>query len=124
MMKRLAFIVLLSFVAEAQIDYVNMVCFSDSSGRCIRIWGPDSAKVVKDVILVTLNGVGYTVTTKNKITTVFPKPIWVRIEPTSEEVLDKDKTSKKTVVADEPSGDSKINEDKSKDDDKKSKKRR
>jgi len=95
MMKKLALLLVLALPVTAEIDFINMVCLSDSTGRIVRIWGTDSAKVLKDVVLVTLGSGGYTVTFKNGKMLTLPKPTYQRMEQLTEDTTSEVKSPRR-----------------------------
>lgn len=73
---------ILASLAGAESGYVTMTCLSDSAGREVRLYGPDTIVVYQDVICVIYRAGGFLVSFKNGDTLSLSRPPFLKVDVT------------------------------------------
>jgi len=76
----LIFMVVTVVAQTAPTSWARMVCMSDSAGKDVYVWGPDTSITLSKVVKVEYGSAGYVVFFKNGKECTLQKPPFCRME--------------------------------------------
>lgn len=79
MYKSFMLLIFMMLSVQAQ-SFTQVVCMTDSAGRGVYLWGPDTSVILLKVIQVVYGSGGYTVTLKDGTEVKLPRPPFRRME--------------------------------------------